>query len=102
MLKETFKLIKMAHKEWHLSHAQNLRGRMDSLKKRILILLEQNTFNKHYPLVGENEEKENTIQPPPPSCVFLTFVVEACRIGVSFMKSECTLSEDEKEEPYKS
>jgi len=23
--------------------------------------------------VGENEEKSNTIQPPPPSCVFLTF-----------------------------
>jgi len=24
--------------------------------------------------VGEKEEKANTIQPPPPSCVFLTFI----------------------------
>jgi len=38
VLKETLKLIKMALKEWHLSHAYNLPGMMNSLKERISAL----------------------------------------------------------------
>ncbi|GAU45885.1 hypothetical protein TSUD_401090, partial [Trifolium subterraneum] len=35
VLKEKLKLIKVALKEWHLSHAQNLPSRIDSLKTRL-------------------------------------------------------------------
>jgi hypothetical protein len=38
VMKETFKLIKMTHKEWNLSHAHNLPGRMNSFKERISTL----------------------------------------------------------------
>lgn len=35
MLKEKFKLIKVALKEWHVNHTQNLRGKITSLKDRL-------------------------------------------------------------------
>lgn len=35
MLKEKFKLIKVALKEWHVNHTQNLRGKITALKDRL-------------------------------------------------------------------
>ncbi|MCI31203.1 endonuclease/exonuclease/phosphatase family protein, partial [Trifolium medium] len=38
VLKEKFKMIKGALKEWHTTHAQNLSSRIDSLKVRLSAL----------------------------------------------------------------
>ncbi|MCI04813.1 endonuclease/exonuclease/phosphatase family protein, partial [Trifolium medium] len=38
VLKEKFKMIKGALKEWHMNHAQNLPSRIDSLKERLSAL----------------------------------------------------------------
>jgi hypothetical protein len=38
VLKEKFKLIKMALKEWHASHCQNLHGKIASLKEQLAVL----------------------------------------------------------------
>ncbi|GAU23538.1 hypothetical protein TSUD_40160, partial [Trifolium subterraneum] len=38
VLKEKLKLIKLALKEWHGSHARNLPGRLDDLKNRLSVL----------------------------------------------------------------
>lgn len=38
MLKEKFKLIKIALKEWHTSHTQNLSVKISSLKDRMAML----------------------------------------------------------------
>jgi len=35
VLKEKLKLIKVALKEWHSTHAKNIPGRIDSLKARL-------------------------------------------------------------------
>ncbi|GAU40608.1 hypothetical protein TSUD_28140 [Trifolium subterraneum] len=38
VLKEKFKMIKAALKDWHTTHVQNLPGRVDSLKTRLSVL----------------------------------------------------------------
>jgi hypothetical protein len=35
ILKEKLKLIKLALKEWHINHSQNLSGKVDTLKLRL-------------------------------------------------------------------
>ncbi|MCI28675.1 cysteine-rich receptor-like protein kinase, partial [Trifolium medium] len=41
MLKEKFKRIKLALKEWHKDHTQNLPSRIESLKDRLAVLDEK-------------------------------------------------------------
>ncbi|MCI53414.1 endonuclease/exonuclease/phosphatase family protein, partial [Trifolium medium] len=35
VLKEKLKMIKLAHKEWHAAHTQNLPSRLDALKAQL-------------------------------------------------------------------